>query len=166
MNRVELVGRLTRDPELRTSTSGLAVVRFSIAVDRRISREDRDAGKQSADFINIVAFGKQGETIARYLTKGRQIALEGRIQTGSYDAQDGTKRYTTEVVLDSFDFIGGNNDSNANSSYSAPVNAYVDNTSTVYMDAPSPETGVDISTEDPFKNFGSEVSLSDDDLPF
>lgn len=162
MNRVELVGRLTRDPELRTGSTGTSVARFTIAVDRRISRDDRDAGKQSADFINIVAFGRTAETIGKYLTKGRQIALEGRIQTGSYDAQDGTKRYTTDIVVDNFDFIGSTSDS----SNSAPVNAYVDNTSTVFMDTPSAETGVDISSEDPFKDFGSDVSLSDDDLPF
>lgn len=161
MNRVQLIGRLTRDPELRTTTSGLSVSSFSIAVDRRISREDREAGKQSADFINVVIFGKPAENLARYMSKGRQIAVEGRIQSRSYDAQDGSKRYVTEVIADNVEFLGSTSDSN-----NAPVNAYVDNTSTVYMDAPSPETGVDISTEDPFKNFGTEVSLSDDDLPF
>ena len=83
------------------------------------------------------------------------------MQTRTYDAQDGSKRYVTEVIADNVEFLGSKNQNASNE-----VNAYVDTTSSVYMDAPSPETGVDVSTEDPFKDFGSEVALSDDDLPF
>jgi single-strand DNA-binding protein len=107
MNKVILVGRLARDPELRTTGSGKSVATFSLAVDRRYKAE----GQPTADFFNIVAWGKQAETICQYLSKGRQIALTGRLQSRSYDAQDGSKRYVTEVVLEEFDFIGSKNDS-------------------------------------------------------
>ena len=104
MNRAILVGRLARDPELRTTNSGMSACRFTVAVDRRGKSDD-----QTADFISCVAFGKTGETISQYLNKGRRIALEGRIQTGSYE-KDGVKRYTTDVIVDRFDFIDSRND--------------------------------------------------------
>lgn len=110
MNVVVLVGRLARDPEIRYTNSGMAVVSATIAVDRNLSREDRDAGKQSADFIRLSIFGKQGETFAKYLTKGRQVAVEGRIQTGSYQNKNGDTVYTTDVVVNRFDFIGSRDD--------------------------------------------------------
>ena len=134
MNRVVLVGRLTRDPEMRTTSSGISQTRFTLA-----------------DFISCVAWRGTAEAIAKYLTKGRELAVEGRIQTGSYDAQDGTKRYTTDVVVDNFTFIGSGNGS------AAPT--YQNN------GASNDIATTDIS-EDPFKDFGSEVALSDDDLPF
>lgn len=100
MNKVILLGRLTRDPELRFAAgSGNAVTRFTLAVKREFKKDE-------ADFINCVAFGKQAETIAQYLLKGRQIALAGNIRTGGYDAQDGSKRYTSDVVVQSFEFVG------------------------------------------------------------
>ena len=113
MNKVVLIGRLTKDPELRFAAgSGTAVSRFTVAITRQFKRDE-------TDFINCVAFGKTAETISNYLTKGRQIALTGSIRTGSYDAQDGTKRYTTDVVVESFEFIGSK-DGSSNSEYSAP----------------------------------------------
>lgn len=118
MNKVILIGRLTRDPELRFAAgTGNAVARFSVAVTRQFKRDE-------ADFINCVAFGKQAETIAQYLTKGSQIAVTGNIRTGSYDAQDGSKRYTTDVAVETFEFVGskgGNNTdsfSNSNNGFS------------------------------------------------
>ncbi|MGG7144912.1 single-stranded DNA-binding protein [Clostridium nigeriense] len=103
MNKVVLIGRLTKDPDLNFAAgTGTAVCRFSLAVTRPFKKDE-------TDFINCIAFGKTGETIAQYLTKGRQVAIAGRIQTGSYDAKDGTKRYTTDVVVDSFEFIGSSN---------------------------------------------------------
>ena len=99
MNKVILIGRLTKDPDLRFGAgSGTAVVRFTVAVTRAMKRDE-------ADFINCIAFGKMGETIAQYFTKGKQIAISGNIRTGSYDAKDGTKRYTTDVVVESFEFV-------------------------------------------------------------
>lgn len=109
MNNVALIGRLTRDPELRYTPNGHATVRFSLAVDRRLSREKRqeaEANNQpTADFISIVAWGKTAELVANYLSKGRQVAIEGRIQTGSYE-RDGQRVYTTDVVANTVEFIG------------------------------------------------------------
>lgn len=101
MNKVILVGRLAKDPELKVSVSGLSHCRFSVAVDRRVKND----GQPTADFISVVAFGKQAEVICQYLGKGRRIALSGRLQTGSYKDKDGVKRYTTDVMLEEFDFI-------------------------------------------------------------
>lgn len=103
MNKVVLVGRLTKDPELRfTSNKGTAVTRFTLAVNRDYKKED---GTQEADFTNCIAYSKRAEVIAQYLTKGKRFSIAGSIRTGSYDAQDGTRRYTTYVVVDGFDFI-------------------------------------------------------------
>lgn len=101
MNKVTLIGRLTRDVELNfAASSGTAVGKFTMAVTRQFKKDE-------TDFINCIAFGKTGELIAQYLKKGSPIAVVGNIRTGSYDAKDGTKRYTTDVVVESFDFIGG-----------------------------------------------------------
>ncbi len=148
MNRVVLVGRLTRDPELRTTSSGTSQTRFTLAVNRRTAGAD---GQREADFISCVAWRGTAEAIAKYLKKGRELAVEGRIQTGSYDAQDGTKRYTTDVVVDNFTFIGSGSGANTNNDF--------DN-------GPSNDIATTDISEDPFKDFGNEVALSDDDLPF
>lgn len=102
MNKVILLGRLARDPEVRYSQgeNSLCVARYSLAVDRRNTRE----GEQTADFVFIVAFGKAGEFAEKYLKKGTKIALTGRIQTGSYTNKDGVKVYTTEVVAEDQEF--------------------------------------------------------------
>ena len=101
MNSVVLIGRLTRDPEVRYTESQLAVARFSIAINRVPGRDGQDRG---ADFPNIVVFGKQAENCERFLTKGRQVAIQGHIQTGSYE-KDGRKVYTTDVVAVRVDFL-------------------------------------------------------------
>lgn len=106
MNKVILIGRTTKSPELRYAPgTGTAVCRFTLAVPRAFKKDE-------ADFINCVAFGKIGETIAQYITKGRQVAISGSIRTGSYDNNAGNKVYTTDVVLDGFEFIGNNNSNN------------------------------------------------------
>lgn len=109
MNKVILIGRLTKDPELNFAAgTGTAVTRFTLAVTRPFKKDE-------TDFINCIAFNKRAEAIAQYLTKGRQLAVTGSIRTGSYDAKDGTKRYTTDIVVDSFEFIGqGNNNNQGN----------------------------------------------------
>lgn len=108
MNKVVLVGRLTKDPELRYAAgSDTAVCKFTLAVNRM--------KKDEADFINCVAFNKTAETIANYLVKGRKIAIAGRIQTNSYTSDDGTKRYTIDVIVESFEFCDSSN-KNSNSS--------------------------------------------------
>lgn len=157
MNRVVLVGRLTRDPELRAMPSGNNVASFTLAINRNFKNKD---GNIDADFINVSVFGKQAENVSKYVFKGSLLGVEGRIQTRSYDAQDGSKRYVTEVIADQVEFMGSKKDREV------PVNAYVDTTSSVFVDTPSQEEGIDISNDDPFRDFGSEVALSDDDLPF
>lgn len=106
MNKWVGIGRLTRDPELNFAAgTGTAVARFTLAVTRPFKKDE-------TDFINCIAFNKRAEAIAQYLTKGRQLAVTGSIRTGSYDAKDGTKRYTTDIVVDSFEFIGSNKNDN------------------------------------------------------
>lgn len=109
MNNVVLIGRLTRDPELRYLQSGTAVCKFTLAVDRNMAKDKKEEaqknGQPTADFPNIVVWGKMAETSANYLVKGRLVAIQGRLQTGSYDAQDGTKRYTTDVVAERVQFL-------------------------------------------------------------
>ncbi|MCD3211016.1 single-stranded DNA-binding protein [Clostridium botulinum C/D] len=106
MNKTVIIGRLTRNPELRyTPGTGTAVASFNLAVNRRFKKE----GYPEADFIPIVVFGKQGENVANYLVKGSQAGVSGRIQTRSYDAKDGTKRYVTEIVADEVQFLDSKN---------------------------------------------------------
>ena len=102
MNKIILIGNLTRDPELQTTTSGVSVCRFSLAVTRRFANNE---GERDADFINIVVWRNQAENCHKYLKKGSKCAVVGRIQTSSYDAQDGSQRYTTDVVADEVEFI-------------------------------------------------------------
>lgn len=100
MNSVQLIGRLTRDPEVRYTNGGSSIARFSLAVDRRFKQENG----ADADFINIVSFGKTAEFIEKYFHKGMKIALNGRIQTGSYTDKDGKKVYTTDIVAENVEF--------------------------------------------------------------
>jgi len=121
MNKVFLIGRLTRDPELRYTGSNIAVATFSIAVNRPFANQ---AGEREADFINIVVWRRQAENIKNYLTQGSQVAIDGRIQTRSYDGEDGKKRYVTEVVADNVQFLDSKNRSenggnNFNNNYKA-----------------------------------------------
>ncbi|MFA5524573.1 MAG: single-stranded DNA-binding protein [Tissierellales bacterium] len=156
MNSVILIGRLTRDPELRYLSNGRAVSRFSIAVDKDLSREKKQEfqskGQPTADFINIVVWGKQAENCANYLVKGRLIAVQGRIQTGSYTAQDGTKRYTTDVVSDRVQFLEWGEARQGNQNTNRDFN-----------------TNRDSNTN---KDFGMDIDMDgfhptdDDDIPF
>ena len=104
MNKVILMGRLTRDPDVKQTQSGRLVARFTLAVDRNISKANRREDQQTADFIGCVAWEKTAEFAERFLAKGKRVLLEGRIQTGSYEAQDGTKRYTTDVIAERIEF--------------------------------------------------------------
>jgi single-strand DNA-binding protein len=111
VNKVILVGRLTRDPEVKNTTTGKAVATFTLAVDRRFKNKD---GQKEADFVPIVVWGKQAEFAGQYLSKGSQIGVSGRLQVRSYDAQDGQRRYVTEVVADEINFLSSSRkDSNA-----------------------------------------------------
>lgn len=120
MNNVNLIGRLTREPELKYTQSGLAMLRFTVAVDRRLSKEKKQeaqANNQStADFISCTAFGSTAEVIANYHNKGSQIGIEGRIQTGSYE-KDGKTIYTTDVIVNSITFVGSKNNNSGGGNY-------------------------------------------------
>ncbi len=119
LNNVVLIGRLTRDPELRyIPNTGTPVANFTLAVDKELSKEKRQEfeskGQPTADFINIVVWGRQAENCANYLSKGLLAAVQGRIQTRSYDAKDGTRRYVTEVVAERVEFLEWADDKDSN----------------------------------------------------
>ena len=137
MNKVILIGNLANDPESRTTQSGLATCSFRLAVQRRFANAQ---GVKEADFINIVAWRQLAELCAKYLTKGRKVAVEGSLQTRSYDAQDGSKRYVTEVIADSVEFLGSNKEGGQNGAQAAQ--------------------GASASSADGF------VEVDDDELPF
>ena len=175
MNRAFLVGRITADPELRTTPSGIATTTITVAVNRYTQN-----GEQT-DFIRCVVWRRQAENVAKYCSKGSLVALEGRISSRSYDAQDGTRRYITEVVADNVRFLGSRNAASTSGvpyEQSAPAPAYnapaVESMPSMPADdVPFPEgetvdlqTNNDAELNDPFASFGSEVALSDDDLPF
>lgn len=144
MNNVVLIGRLTKDPELSyTPNNQTPVCRFTVAVDRP-RRNGEDMG---ADFIRITVWGKQAENCDRYIAKGRQVGVSGRIQTGSYKNKEGITVYTTEVVADRVEFLGGGNQSNA------PVN----NESSNEASAP------DMSA---FDDMPDSFQAAEDDIPF
>lgn len=152
MNRVELVGRLTAKPELRYTQNNLPNTKFTLAVNRQFSNAQ---GEKEADFINIVAWRKQAENVAQFLDKGSLVAVEGRIQTGSYDNKEGKKVYTFDVVADSVQFLDNKKEGQAVS----PKDFENKTNSEVLASAMS---------EDPFQNafaeFGDTVSLADDEL--
>ena len=146
MNKVILMGRLTRDAEVRYSQgdASTAVARFTLAVDRRFKR---DNDEQSADFIGCVAFGKTGEFLERYGRKGTKFLVEGRIQTGSYTKPDGTKVYTTDVVVEESEFAESKSASDNHASSFTPI------------DRPAPSS----AAGDGFMNIPDGI---DEELPF
>lgn len=124
MNRVILMGRLTREPDIRysqTADGSLPIARFTLAVDRRVARNNQNGDQQTADFISCVAFRRQAEFVEKYLHQGTKIVLQGRIQTGSYTNKDGQRVYTTDVLVDEMEFAESKANSTANeAAYSAP----------------------------------------------
>ena len=151
MNKVVLIGRLTRDPELRYTSSNIPSATFSLAVNRPFQNQN---GVREADFINIVMWRKQAETAKKYLTKGSLISIEGRIQTRNYDGADGKKVYVTEVVADNFEFL-----ETKGQKTSTPMPDVSNDIE--YTDAPS--TNV---SDEPYIDFGDTIELSDDDIAF
>lgn len=149
MNRVTLVGRLTAKPELRYTGSNLPYARFTVAVNRNFRSND---GQPEADFISVIVWRKQAENVCNFLDKGRLVSVDGRLQTGNYTDKDGNRRYTTDVVADSIQFLESKNSRN-DSSASDSVSPYD------YQSAPD----VDVSS-DPFADFGDSVSIDDNFL--
>ena len=153
MNKVFLIGRLSRDPELRHTGTGTAVCQISVAISRPVA-----AGSEpQTDFINVTVWNKQAENVAKYLSKGRQVAVEGRIQTRNYDNNEGKKTYVTEVIASNVEFLGSANDTRNNNT----MESFNDNPFDV--DSVMETASVD---NDPFASFGEKVEISDSELPF
>lgn len=143
INRTVLVGRLTKDPELRSTPNGVNVRTFTLAVNRTFTNAQ---GEREADFINVVVFKKQAENVERYLSKGSLAGVDGRLQTRSYENKDGQRVFVTEVVADSVQFLEPkSNNQQQNNSYNAPQNRQQNN---------------------PFANANGPIEIADDDLPF
>ena len=161
MNKVFLIGRLTRDPELRYTGNNTAVATFSLAVNRNFQNQ---SGEREADFINIVVWRKQAENVKNFLSQGSQVAIDGRIQTRSYDDNNGQKRYVTEVVADNVEFLGSKNSSSNSNNMNSSASHSAEPTPYDFGDAPEPK-GTDVDSN-PFADFGSSIEISDDELPF
>jgi len=151
MNKVVLIGRLTKDPEVRYTQSGKAVASFTVAVDRRNRRAAEASGQPTADFIPCVAWDKLAEIIGNNLSKGRRVGVEGRMQVRSYDAQDGSKRYVTEVVVNELEFLDSRGDNQQGGFSPAGGQGF---------GAPAPQQAPAPANA----NFGP--ALSDEEIPF
>lgn len=169
INRVVLVGRLTKDPELRYTTNGVAVVSFNLAVNRSFTNSQ---GEREADFISCVIWRKGAENFANFTHKGSLVGVDGRIQTSSYDNQQGQRIFRTDVILENFSLLepknqngstSSNNFSNQNSqsNYNQNANNFNNqsNTNNQYRNSNQ-------KSKDPFQNNNGGIEISDDDLPF
>lgn len=169
INRVVLVGRLTRDPDLRYTAGGIAVANFTVAANRPFKNAQ---GEQEADFINCVIWRKPAENLTNYMKKGSLIGVEGRIQTSSYENKEGNRVYVTEVTADSVQFLeprgatqqrtapGGYNQNDSNQSQGQQNNQQ-------QQQPQQTQNQTQNQTEqDPFQNDGKQIDISDDDLPF
>ena len=143
MNKAILIGNLANDPESRTTQSGIAQCTFRLAVNRRFANAQ---GVRETDFLTIVCWRQTAELCARYLSKGRKVAVEGSIQTRSYDAQDGTKRYVTEIIAENVEFLGSRADGARTGGFDAPA-------------APAPAPKFQAPA-------GDSMEIDDDELPF
>lgn len=150
MNKILLIGRLTKDPELRYTQSGTAVASFTLAVNRSFTNQN---GEREADFINCIAWQKAAEFVSQYFKKGQQMALEGRLQVRSYDDNNGQRRWVTEVVTEKVEFVGSKNGGNSGSN-SAGSGSGGGNTGSGGADSPS-QLG-----------WGEEIVFDDNDIPF
>ena len=169
MNKAILIGRLTRDPELRYTSSNRAVCQFTVAIDRPFTNQA--SGQREADFINVVAWDRTGENVGKYMTKGRLIAVEGRIQTRNYDNNEGRKVYVTEVIASNVQFLESRNAATTNN------NGFDSMPEPPQEKTPYDFGGEETTTtenqsmnvnddQDPFASFGEQVEISDNDLPF
>ena len=159
INSVVLVGRLTKDIELRKTQSGLSVASFTVACDRRLSQEQKNNGEQSADFISCVAWRGSADFLGKYAHKGDTVGVDGRIQTRNYD-RDGQKVYVTEIVCDTVNLL----ESKSQSQSRAQNSGYQDNSYQQPYSQPKPSTNDDFVSDD----FGAGIGMdiSSDDLPF
>ncbi|RHW48675.1 single-stranded DNA-binding protein [Lactobacillus bombicola] len=155
INRVVLVGRLTRDPELKTTQSGLSVATFTLAVNRQYTNAQ---GERGADFISCVIWRKAAENFCNFTSKGSLVGIDGRIQTRTYDDKNGQKVYVTEVVVDNFSLLESKKDrqNNANMGNNGGYNNNGNNSTSNNRNA----------QQDPFSGSGDTIDITDDDLPF
>lgn len=184
INRVVLVGRLTRDPDLRTTGSGISVVSFTLAVDRQYTNSQ---GERATDFINCVIWRKAAESFANFTSKGSLVGIDGRLQSRSYDNKDGQRVFVTEVVVDNFSFLESRRERMARQQSAGVDNGAgagpSSNTFNPNNSAPStnnnvpgsqPAAGANSTSKsaannkpaDPFADSGKTIDISDDDLPF
>lgn len=179
INRFVGVGRLVADPELKYTPSGVPMCKFRIAINRPFSSQQ---GEKEADFISCIAWRKQAESLANFMKKGSLIGIEGRIQTGSFDGQDGKKVYTTDVIAEAVQFLeprGNNSDSqntsnqqNGSGNYGGGQSSYNNSPQQQYGGAPGyqqnqpPQQNYSRMDEDPFANKKGPVEVSEDELPF
>ena len=150
INRVVLVGRLTADPQFRTTPNGVSIANFTIAVNRTFTNAQ---GEREADFINCVVFRKQAENVNNYLSKGQLAGVDGRIQSRSYENKEGNRVFVTEVVCDSVQFLEpkGNNNQNVSQGQQTGTRKQ--------------QTG-NVASDNPFANANGPIDITDDDLPF
>ncbi|KRN89317.1 single-stranded DNA-binding protein [Ligilactobacillus ceti] len=183
INRATLVGRLTRDPDLRYTQSGIAVATFTLAVNRQFKNQN---GEREADFINCVIWRKAAENFANFTHKGSLIGVDGRIQTRNYENQQGQRVYVTEVAVDSFSLLESRSEAERyrqsnpaggatpnyqsdNNPYGAQMNSNAQSTGftgNVSAGQNTEQTMGDNNAPDPFANSGQQIDISDDDLPF
>ncbi|EJR49967.1 single-stranded DNA-binding protein [Bacillus cereus VD115] len=166
MNRVILVGRLTKDPDLRYTPNGVAVATFTLAVNRAFANQQ---GERDADFINCVIWRKQAENVANYLRKGSLAGVDGRLQTRNYEGQDGRRVYVTEVLAESVQFLEPRNGGGErrNSPNQQPVGAGFSNEgSSQFKHSGNQNNSGFQKNDDPFSNVDQPIDISDDDLPF
>lgn len=147
INRVIIVGRLTKDPEFRTTPSGVSIANFTLAVNRTFTNAQ---GEREADFINVVVFKKQAENVNNYLSKGNLAGVDGRIQSRTYDNKEGQRVFVTELVADNVQFLEPKSQSNGQSQQQ--------NGQAKPQQAPS--------KDNPFTNPNGPIDITDDDLPF
>ncbi|RYL94163.1 single-stranded DNA-binding protein [Sporolactobacillus sp. Y61] len=172
INRVVLVGRLTKTPELRYTPNGVAVTSFTLAVDRPFSNQQ---GEREADFIPVVVWRRQAENVANFLNKGSLAGVDGRIQTRNYENNEGRRVYVTEVVADSVQFLepkgarhnGTNNGGNAAPAPTGDHNGYASQKQQARRPNENGNSDQNApSFDDPFANDSKPINISDDDLPF
>lgn len=153
MNKVFLIGNLTKDPEMRSTQSGVPVCNFSIAVNRRF--RNPQTGQQETDFLNVVVWRQLAELCGKYLAKGRKVAVTGSIQTRTYEAKDGSKRTAWDIVAEEVEFLTTQN--RQSSTQSAPGGAYTT--------AVSKDSGT-ANAPQPHNDFGGFTQVDDEELPF
>ncbi|EAE4973705.1 single-stranded DNA-binding protein [Listeria monocytogenes] len=159
MNRVVLVGRLTKDPELRYTPAGVAVATFTLAVNRTFTNQN---GEREADFINCVVWRKPAENAANFLKKGSMAGVDGRVQTRNYEGNDGKRVYVTEIVAESVQFLESKN----NNAEGATLNNYQGEANYSNNSKTTPYRADSSQKKDSFAGEGKPIDINEDDLPF